>query len=1521
MTLQGFRLSPQQRRAWQTHQDGAACASQSLVRLEGELDVPALAAALAEVVGRHEILRTSFQRVPGLKMPLQMVTEPAPVVLAQIDLAHHAAADQEAEIERFLELDRRRPCDLAAGRPLRAALLRLGERSHRLLLTLAPVCADSVTLCNLVREIARGYAGADGPSPTFIQYADFAEWQNDWLAGGETDEGKDHWQRQGLLHLVETAASPFAPEALSLALAPEETRAAEELARRQGATLPAVLLASWQSLLSRMTGRSDLVVGTVLDGRSYAEISDALGSFARTLPVACTAGGRAFQDLVQQIGAALEEAEAWQDYFVADEAIPGGTAGELRFVPYAFELVQIPEPIAASGLRLTIDRVLHGSERFALRLVCSLRGETITAELQYDSQRFRREEAARIAGRWRRLFGALLAEPEREAADVDILEPDERRWLVEEWNRTEAPFPSELGIHQLIEIQAVARPDAPALLLGERVVTYGELDRRADRLARRLVDLGVRPGDLVAVGFDRTPETVAGVLAVLKAGAAYVPLDPEQPPARLRYLLEETSPSAVLLPRAFDARVPAHPVRIFLEDEPALSASGLPGVDPRGLAYVVFTSGSTGRPKGVLASHLGVVNYITFLRTEYGLGEADVVLQIPDLTFDSSVRDLLGPLAAGARVALVERDRARDARTLLRKIPEHGVTCLLSVVPTMLRALLEAASDNPVPHGFVRLVLASGEVLRAADAAGVERVFGPGARLFNQYGPTECTMTSSFHPVPPRQQADDGSALPIGRPIPNARFYLLDGRMLPVPTGSPGELYIGGAGLANGYLNAPDLTAERFVADPFAGAPGARLYRTGDLAVHRPDGALDFRGRIDQQVKVRGVRVEPEEVEAALLEYPAVQRAVVVAREDAPGEVRLCAYLVASRGVPLSADPLRIFLRGRLPEAMIPSAFVILESLPLTPNGKVDRRSLPAPGPATPEREVLGREAPTPTEEIIAGIWADVLNVREIGLRSDFFSLGGHSLLSTQVVLRINEAFGLSIPLRTLFDTPTVEGLGRVVEEAVLSQQGMKAPPLCPVPRDAALPLSFAQQRLWFLDQLLPGNPLFNLGSALRLRGPLDLEVLQRTLDEMIRRHETLRTRFAGTDRGPVQVIDPPRPAVLETIDLSDREPEARKAEAARLMAAAARRPFDLDRGPLFRVLVIRQEETDHLLALGLHHIVSDAWSAGVLFRELAVLFDAFARGESSPLPDLPLQYADFAVWQREWLQGAVLEGHLDFWKERLAGAPPVLDLPFDRPRAATPAFQGARHLVELPSDLARELARLGRGEGATTFMILLAALDVTLRHLGAGDDIVVGADVANRTRTETEGLIGFFINQVVLRADLSGDPTFRELLAQVRRVAMDAYAHQDLPFDKLVEALNPERNLSYGPIFQVKLVLQNTPRSQVELPSGLTVERVPVESTQAREDLLLNVSESGEGLSVHFKYNAALFDAQTIVRAAELFAATLRHVAVVPGASLSELDKVLAEADRASWASQAQKHASLLEQRLKTVRRRATSL
>ncbi|PYS89537.1 MAG: hypothetical protein DMF64_17365 [Acidobacteria bacterium] len=767
------------------------------------------------------------------------------------------------------------------------------------------------------------------------------------------------------------------------------------------------------------------------------------------------------------------------------------------------------------------------------------------------------------------------------------------------------------------------------------------------------------------------------------------------------------------------------------------------------------------------------------------------------------------------------------------------------------------------------------------------------AELTNLYGPTETSIDASYWLC--ARGSRTGKVL-IGRPISNVQLYLLDDELEPVPVGVSGELYIGGVGLARGYLHRAALTAARFVPDPFSREPGARLYHTGDVARYLADGVVEYLGRADQQVKLRGFRIELGEIEAALCEQRGVREAVVLAREDAQGGKRLVAYVVRAteeddRPGP-TMEELQHGLRARLPDYMMPQAFIMLEQLPLLTNGKLDARALPEPDMTWQEQKDTYVGPRTPVEEVVAGIWANALGVEQVGVYDNFFMLGGHSLLATQVISRVRQVFSIELPLRALFDEPTVYDLSRKIETARRAELGLPAQALQPVLRAAELPLSFAQQRLWFLDQLEPGSAAYNVASAIRLKGELNVPALQQSLDVIVARHEVLRTTFATVGGRPVQVIGPAEPVALPVVDLQDLAEAEREARARQLMSEETQRPFDLARGPVLRVLLLRLGHDAHVLLLTMHHIVSDGWSLGVLVRELSALYEAFARGASLQLPALPVQYADFAAWQRDWLSGEVLEAQLAYWRQQLASAPALSELPTDKPRAPMQTYRGANQHALISQRTTETLKALSRREGASLFMTLLAAFQVLAGRATGQTQVVVGTDVANRQRDEIEGLIGFFANQLVLSTDLSGDPLFRVLLGQVREVTLGAYAHQDLPFDKLVESLRPERDPSRTPLFQLKIVMQNAPMPMLALP-GLSLTAEELGGGTAKFDLTLFLEETEQGLSCTWQYNADLFEAATTGRLARHFALLLDQIALQPEARLSELQAALDTAER----------------------------
>jgi amino acid adenylation domain-containing protein len=1022
---------------------------------------------------------------------------------------------------------------------------------------------------------------------------------------------------------------------------------------------------------------------------------------------------------------------------------------------------------------------------------------------------------------------------------------------------------------------------------------------------------------------ERSSELVVALLGVLKAGAAYVPLDPSYPSDRLAFMVEDAAAAVILTQRRLRDALPEGGGLVVCVDDrtesEAFASDGLaPAATPDNLAYVIYTSGSTGRPKGAMNTHRGVVNRLLWMQEEYGLGAGDRVLQKTPSSFDVSVWEFFWPLVTGAAVVVAEPGGHGDPAYLVRAIKEAGVTTV-HFVPSMLRAFLSEPGVEDC-HSL-RRVICSGEALTRE----LQEHFHARSRaaLHNLYGPTEAAIDVTFWPC---VRGDQRASVPIGRPVANTQIHITDDNLRPVPVGVVGELHIGGVQLARGYLARPGITAERFIPDPFSPEPGARLYKTGDLARHLEGGEIEFLGRRDQQVKLRGFRIELGEIEAALGAHASVRECVVAVREDVPGDPHLVAYVVPSAGASgetwgvAAGKVWREFLRERLPEHMLPSTFVVLEALPLTPSGKCDRRALPAPESAR-EQGAGDYQAPrTPAEELLAHIFAEVLRLERVGADESFFDLGGHSLLATKVVSRVREAFRVDVALRALFERPTVAELARHLEALLRAGKASAAPPIRKVERDGALPLSFAQQRLWFFEQLQPGSATYNLLQSARLLGDLNVPALEQSLNEILRRHESLRTTFQNVRGEPAQRIVPPSPLALPLDDLSGLPEAEREAEVRRLALEESGRPFDLACGPLVRARLLKLGAQAHVALFTVHHIVTDAWSMGVLLRELTALYGAFSEGRPSPLPELPIQYADFARWQREWLSGEVLEEQLGYWKERLGGELPVLALPTDRPRPEAWTYRGAKHPVQFSKELTEELKALGGRQGATLFMTLLSAFQALLHYYTGEEDIVVGTDDANRGRLETEPLIGFFINQLALRTDLSGDPSFNELLARVREVTLGAYANHDLPFDKLVETLRPERSLTRAPLFQVKFVLQNTPVEELEL-RGLKLLPLQSEHVAAKFDLTPLLWEKPDGLRGWIEYSSDLFGARAVARIAGQFELVLESVAARPDITLGQLRGVLAEDDGRRRAREQREREESQRSRFKAIKPKAVEL
>ncbi|HEV7518863.1 MAG TPA: amino acid adenylation domain-containing protein, partial [Thermoanaerobaculia bacterium] len=1259
-------------------------------------------------------------------------------------------------------------------------------------------------------------------------------------------------------------------------------------------------------------------MGSAVANRTRRETEGLIGFFVNTLALRTDLTGNPdLTALLERVRQATLEDFAHQD--LPFERLVGEVVTErsLSHSPL-FQVMLVLQNAATATLELpelTLERLPVSTEtvKFDLTLMLAETPAGLDGVWQYRASLFDAPTVARLAASFETLLTAAAERPGARLSELPLLGAAEAHQMALEWNDDRVSCPGGDFVHELFAARAVAAPDSVAVVAAGRVLTYGELGARAGRLAGRLRELGVRPESLVGIYVERSPEMVVGLLAILAAGGAYLPLDPSYPPERLAFMVADAGVTVLLTERRLVPSVPAGAERIVLVDDLPLlpllptPAGAIPGsrsapqLAPDHPAYVIYTSGSTGRPKGVVISHRSLANRLRF-HAATDLDRETRLLQKTSISFDVSLLEIFGPLLAGGAMVQAQPGGERDLAYLAHWIAAERVTHA-TFPPSLLAVLLEDAAF--LSCDCLRIVVTGSETVPAELPGRFHARLA--AELWNRYGPTECTIAVTAWKCRP---GEGERVLPIGRPIARAEIHLLDAGERPVPVGVAGEIAVGGVCLARGYLARPEVTAERFVPDPLPGAAaGARLYRTGDLARHRPDGALEFLGRLDGQVKIRGFRVEIGEVEAALRAMPGIAEVAVVDRLDSTGALCLVAYLVPGpESAPAEAD-LRAFLGARLPGYMVPAGFVTLPALPLGTSGKVDRRALARLDYQAAAGGETAHVAPrTPAEERVAAIWAEVLAVERVGAvgaDSDFFALGGHSLLATRVISRVRQAFGVEVPLRSLFEAPTVAAFARQVE---LAGGGRQAPPLVPRRRAGAVPLSFAQERLWLIDQLQPGSAAYNMPAALRLRGRLDLAALAATFAELDRRHESLRTTFREADGQPVQEIHPaapPSPQTLPRVDLAGLPGPRREGEAHRLARDEARRPFDLMAGPLLRLTLLRLggEPEEHVALLTQHHIVTDGWSIGVLVHELGALYTAFHERRPSPLPEPALQYADFALWQREWLAGGELAAQLGYWRSRLATAPQppeLLALPLDRPRTALPGSRGGSVAQRLPAALVGRLHALGRGSAgsaggqpapATLFMVLLAAWSAFLSRISGQEEVVVGSAVANRTRRETEGLIGFFVNTLALRTDLTGDPGFSALLGRVRQKTLADFAHQDLPFERLVGEVVAERSLSHSPLFQVVLVLQNTSNAvlenaataRLELPE-LTLEGLPVGTETVKFDLTLGLVETPAGLDGVWRYRASLFDAPTVTRLAAAFETLLTAAAERPWARLSEL-------------------------------------
>ncbi|PYP82401.1 MAG: non-ribosomal peptide synthetase, partial [Blastocatellia bacterium AA13] len=1501
ISVQGYRLSPQQKHLWlmQQRDGGKVYVAQCAVLVQGGFDLERFRSAVEKIVARHEILRTDFVGVSRLNVPLQSIAEEGRWSLMQYDLSDCSSVECERRAQELFDQFAREACLAPPGSSaLRVGLVSMPAAEHILFITLPAMCADSSALEVFIREISLAYDLPEEPPEeqaewiddsdgALLQYAEIAEWWNELLESEDMEAGREYWRKVDLSRRTSLRLpfensrgleAAFEPEAVYAPLHGASERVLA-LALRHNSSPQSVMLGAWKVLLAHLAHESEVLVGAAYENRKYAQLKGSIGLLAGYVPLCSRLNEEvSFTDLIASLDEQIAEAYEWQEYFSWDQVEETGVDEGPRFFPICFEYAEAEPCFGSNGARFSIMKKAASIDRFELKLCCTIKAESLQIALHYDAGRYERDSIELLTSRYIALLDNILNAPESAVGDLEVIAETERKLLLNEFNDTSVEYENAAPLHELFEAQVKRTPDAGALAQGDRNLSYLELNQRANRIANHLRSVGVGPEAAVGICLERSFELVEAILGVLKTGAAYVPLDPEYPAARLNYIAGDARLAALITRRSLIGDLSDSNIKIVDLDvdsraiDPCRDHDSDSGAALDNLAYIIYTSGSTGKPKGAMNTHRGPCNLLDFTRAVYGIDAGERVLQLASVSFDFSVWEIFIALSSGAALVLTDGNSHRDGRYIVDLIAEQRITTV-HFVPSMLQAVLEQEGIERCES--LRRVLSGGEMLTSSIQS---RFFDRlQAELHNQYGPTETSIDVSYWRCDP---LSDKSTVPIGRANANNRLYVLDRDLRPAPIGVAGELFAAGRGVCRGYIGKPDLTAEKFLPDPF-GNSGERFYKTGDRARYLSDGAIEYLGRLDGQIKIRGYRIEIGEIEALLAGHACVQEAAVVLRPDSRGQGRMVAYATLRIGSDISTAELRDYLRQSLPDYMVPSAIAILERMPVTVGGKLDRQALPEP-------ERSGRSASSgavslPTEEVLAMIWSEVLGIEEVGFSETFFDLGGHSLLATQLISAIRATFKVDLPLRELFETPTVEGLARKINNLLFAGHKPEAPPVERAPRSQDLPLSYAQERLWFTAQMDPENWAYNIPAALHLIGELNVAALRRTVSALVRRHETLRTTFDANHGRPAQIIHAAEESGLEAEDLTALGDMERKERVDREIRTEAERPFDLEQGPLFRIRLLKLGDREHVVLLTMHHIISDGWSMGVLIREVAELYGAFHEGRESVLPELEVQYADYAMWQRTWLTGEVLERHAAYWKKHLDGAPRVSELQTDRPRPAVQTYRGARRDFTIDAAVNDGLKKVSRAEGVTLFMTLLAAWQTLLSRYSGQEDVVVGADVANRNRGETEGLIGFFVNMLVLRTDLSGDPTFSELLGRVRETTLGAYAHQDLPFEKLVEELQPERSLSHSPLFQQVIVLHNTPGGELELPE-LSLRALAAETETAMYDVLLSLRETGGILNASFVYNRDLFDAATIERMSRQYLKLLEGIGSAVETRLSEL-------------------------------------
>ncbi len=1501
-----MELSLAQERLWfieQLEETRGAYTVATAGYIEGPLDRAAFSQALVMVVDRHEILRTTFGDSHG--KPFQRIAAESRVDCRYRDLGSLSPKRRDAEKDSWVRSITAEPFDLTAGPLHRVGLIRLEEQRYLLLVAMHHIVTDGWSLGIFFRDLAQSYSLLTGKSSRYpaalsVQYVDYAVWQRTLDRNGDFRPDIEYWQRcldgaPPLLALPtdrpRQASANMRGATGSFSIPAELASSLGALASRTRSTLFIVTLAGFAVLLKRYSRQDDIVIGAPVANREMVELEQLVGFFVNTLALRIVLFDDLVVDtLIDRVRDVVLQAFAHQRApfeQVVDACVKQRNLGYSPLFQAMFAFQNAPMPDATLGdCRFTPIAVERNSTHFDLGFFLAENGGNIEVSYEYSTDLFDGQTIRRLAGHYVRILEGMVRAPGLSIDRIPLMSQEERSTMICGWSKVLPEAQTRVSVVTLFEQQCARAGGRIAIAAADRPTSYEELDFMATRIATHLRVRGVGPDVVVALALDRSVEMIAAVIGILRAGGAYLPVDLANPPERSRAILADSGASIVLTSLQTDSEhavsrqivAGSGPAVLHVEDILPVTDQDVDPFHPpcpEDLAYVLYTSGSTGKPKGVAMGHRPLANLVAWQLAEEGFGRPATTLQFSPLCFDVSFQEIFCTLCSGGTLVMIDEHIRRDSGALIEVLDRFRVERIFLPFVALQQLAIAATKTGRFPS-TLRDVITAGEQLRITDP--VRRFFEglPACRLHNQYGPTECHVVTSLT-LP--ADVSDWPLLPaIGRPIAGSAAYILEPNMEPAPVGVPGELFIGGVVCARGFLNRPELTGERFVADPFSTAPNARMYRSGDLARHLADGTIECLGRVDHQVKIRGFRVELQEIESVLDCLPQVRECAVTVHCGEDSLPELAAYVVSHPGGDLSS--LRARLAEKLPSFMVPRYLVPMEAMPLTPSGKIDRRTLPAPGPAATDYAREGAPC-TPTESILCELWARILGLPAIGVGDNFFDRGGHSLLATQLISEINELFSLALPIRSLFESPTVADFaGRI--QADDSQAAEEVPLLHTRPGDDRTVLSSAQERLWLVEQSLGQSAVYNMPAALQCDGPLDTLVLEKAIRAIIARHETLRTVFAEDGRGvPFQTV---REAVSFNLARHDvttvRSAVERRLLIERIIHEEAGRAFDLERGPLIRAGIIAVDRDSHIILLSFHHIICDGWSIGVFARELTACYAAYLVGAAPALEPLAIQYHDFASWQRRLLAGSRGDSLRRYWLKQLEATPLELEFPADFIAPAVPSHAGDRLSFTLNRELCRSLQNFSSTQASTLFMTMLSAFSWLIFRYTGQERFLVGTPIANRNRKQFEPLIGFFVNMLPIRIDLAGDPTFIDLLRQVRRTCLEAYTHQDMPFDELVRLLQPERSPNRHPLVQVVFVLQNTPEPALKLGTT-TLSPVGREQTVAKYDLLMSLSPDNGELHGALEYSTELFTSATIRGIVDLYTRIVAGVVENPSSRI----------------------------------------